>query len=83
MRLTGGFLLPGVAAALVGFLVLRNRPESWQYSALVAAAGLYTVAAFEDIVPEAHDTAEDSRRSTVALVAGFVLFTFVSAVLGG
>ena len=81
--LTAGFLVPVLGAALLGFLLLRGRPESWQYGALVAAAGLYTVAAFEDIIEEAHEAAEDSRRSTLALIAGFVLFTFVSAALGG
>lgn len=81
--LTAGFFIPVLGAALLGFLLLRGRPESWQYSALVAAAGLYTVAAFEDIIEEAHEAAEDSRRSTIALVAGFVLFVFVSAALGG
>lgn len=81
--LTAGFLLPALAAALVGFLMLRDQPESWQYSALVAAAGLYTVAAFEDLIEEAHDATADSRRSTLALIGGFVLFVFVSAALGG
>ena len=83
LRLTAGFFVPVVGAALVGFLLLRGRPEGWQYSALVATAGLYTVAAFEDIIEEAHEAAQDSRRSTMALVAGFVLFVFVSAALGG
>ena len=83
LRLSAGFIVPALAAALLGFLVLRDRPESWQYSALVAAAGLYTVAAFEDIIAEAHEAAADSRRSTIALVAGFVLFVFTSAALGG
>lgn len=81
--LTAAFLLPTLTAGLLGFLVLRNQPESWQYSALVAAAGLYTVAAFEDVIEEAHEAAADSRRSTLALIGGFVLFVFVSAALGG
>ena len=81
--LTAAFIAPAVAAAVIGFLVLRTRPEAWQYSALTAAAGLYTVAAFEDIIHEAHDATSDSRRSTVALIAGFTLFVFTSALLGG
>ena len=83
LRLTAAFIVPALGAALIGFLLLRGRPESWQYSALVAVAGLYTVAAFEDIIQEAHEAADDSRRATMALVAGFVLFVFVSAALGG
>src|SRR3546814_2854580 len=62
------FIVPAVAAAVVGFLVLRTRPEAWQYSALTAAAGLYTVAAFEDIIHEAHESTSDNRRSTLALL---------------
>jgi len=67
---------------MLGFLVLCTRPEAWQYSALTAAAGLYTVAAFEDIIHEAHETTSDNRRSTLALIAGFTLFVFTSALLG-
>jgi ZIP family zinc transporter len=80
--LTAAFVVPSLAAALAGFLILRNQPESWQYTALVAAAGLYTVAAFEDIITEAHEAAADGRRSTLALIGGFVLFVFISAALG-
>ncbi|MCU0268593.1 MAG: hypothetical protein MUF83_08085 [Acidimicrobiales bacterium] len=80
---TAASLVPAVVAAVIGFLVLRTRPDAWQYSALIAAAGLYTVAAFEDVIHEAHETTSDSRRSTLALIAGFVLFVFISAVLGG
>ncbi|MDW3215683.1 MAG: hypothetical protein R8G01_16910 [Ilumatobacteraceae bacterium] len=79
--LTAAFIIPAVAAALVGFLVLRGRPEAWQYSALTVAAGLYTVAAFEDVIHEAHEKTDDSHRSTLALIAGFVLYVFTSAVL--
>lgn len=80
---TATFVVPAVVAAVIGFLVLRSRPEAWQYSALTAAAGLYTVAAFEDIIQEAHEATQDSRRSTIALIAGFTLFVFTSALLGG
>ncbi|MTV27584.1 peptidoglycan-binding protein [Nitriliruptoraceae bacterium ZYF776] len=79
--LIAAFVVPALVAALVGFLILRDRPESWQYTALVAAAGLYTVAAFEDVITEAHEAAADTRRSTLALIGGFVLFAFVSAAL--
>src|SRR3546814_12897114 len=68
LRLTAAFIVPAVAAAVVGFLVLRTRPEAWQYSALTAAAGLYTVAAFEDIIHEAHESTSDNRRSTLPLL---------------
>jgi zinc transporter, ZIP family len=78
---TAASLLPAVVA-VVGFLVLRTSPDAWQYSALTAAAGLCTVAAFEDVIHEAHETTSDTRYSTVALIAGFTLFVFTSALLG-
>lgn len=80
--LSVSFLVPVLVAAVAAFLVLRDRPESWQYTVLVGTAGLFTVAAFEDMVQEAHEAQDDRRSSTVALIAGFVLFVFVSAGLG-
>ena len=80
--ITVAFVGPAVVAAVIGFLVLRTRPEAWQYGALTATAGLYTVAAFEDVIHEAHETTSDNRYSTVALIAGFTLFVFTSALLG-
>lgn len=80
--LSASFLLPVLLAAVLSFLLLRDRPESWQYIALVGTAGLFTVAAFEDMIQEAHETVDDSRSSSIALIAGFVLFVFVSAGLG-
>jgi ZIP family zinc transporter len=81
--LTASFVVPVVVAAALAFMFLRGRPDSWQWTTLTAAAGLFTVAVFEDIIAEAHEAAEDRRASTVSLVAGFALFTFVSSGLGG
>ena len=82
LLLSASFLVPVLVAAVVSFAVLRDRTESWQYTALVATAGLFTVAAFEDMIQEAHETVDDRRSSTIALIAGFVLFVFASAGLG-
>jgi zinc transporter, ZIP family len=38
-----------------------------------------TVAAVEDMIVEAHETAEVTRGSALAFVGSFVLFTLVSA----
>jgi len=35
------------------------------------------------MIVEAHESAEDTRGSVLAFVGGFVLFTLVSAGLGG
>lgn len=68
-------------AAALSFLLLRDRPESWRYITLVGTAGLFTVAVFEDMVLEAHETVDD-RGSTLAVSASIVLFVFVSAGFG-
>ena len=47
-------------------------------AALVVVAGLLTLAAVEDMLQEAHESREDSKRSTLAFLVGFVLFTLVS-----
>lgn len=83
LLLSASFFLPVLAGAALSFFVLRDRPETWQYAALVGAAGLLTVAALEDMIQEAHEADPDARWSTVALIAGFVIFVFVSAGLGG
>lgn len=48
-------------------------------AALAFVAGLLVVAAVEDMLEEAHEVREDSRRSVLAFVGGFALFTLVSA----
>ena len=83
LLLSLSFFLPVLAAALLAFLVLRGRPEAWQYTALVVAGGLLSTAALEDMLQEAHDADADARTSTLALIAGFAIFVFVSAALGG
>ena len=81
--LSASFAIPVLLAAIAAFLVLRGRPEAWQYTALVGTAGLFTVAALEDMLQEAHEADADARRSTLALIAGFATFVFVSAGLSG
>lgn len=81
LLLSASFLLPVVLGALASFLFLRPRPETWQYAALVVTGGLFTVAAIEDMIQEAHEADTDARRSTLAFIGGFALFVFVSTAL--
>jgi zinc transporter, ZIP family len=74
-------VIPVLLGAVVSYLTLRGRPESWQLTALVGTAGLFAVAAFEDMIAEAHET-EDIQASTAALLLGFAIFTVVSTTLG-
>ena len=76
------FPLYCLVAALVAWLLLRNAPDAAKHVALVFVAGLLAVAAVEDMIEEAHEAAEDTRRSMLAFVGGFALFALVSAGLG-
>ncbi|MCL6508799.1 MAG: hypothetical protein K6T59_17450 [Bryobacteraceae bacterium] len=76
--LSASFALPVLSAALTYFL-LRHQSEEWKMGALVFTAGLLTLAAIEDMITEAHESAADTRVSLLAFVGGFVLFTLVSA----
>lgn len=80
--LSAAFAIPVLAAAVGAYYLLRDQNEAVQMGGLVFVAGLLTVAAVEDMLSEAHESADDTWSSTAALIGGFVLFTFVSAGLG-
>jgi ZIP family zinc transporter len=75
--------LPALLAAGLAYLLLRDQGEALRMAGVVFTAGLLTVAAVEDMMGEAHASATDTRASVLAFVGGFVLFTLVSAGLGG
>jgi zinc transporter, ZIP family len=77
------FTVPALVAASLAYLLLRDQSEALRAAGVVFTAGLLTVAAVEDMMAEAHASAEDTRASVLAFVGGFVLFTLVSAGLGG
>lgn len=77
--LSASFIVFCVGAALFAYLLLRGAGEGLKMAALTFVAGLLTVAAVEDMLEEAHDARRDTRTSVLAFVAGFVLFTLVSA----
>ncbi|MBL37646.1 MAG: peptidoglycan-binding protein [Xanthomonadales bacterium] len=82
MLLSAAFAIPVLAAAMGAYYLLRDRNEAVQLGGLVFVAGLLTVAAVEDMLGEAHESADDTWSSTAAMVGGFVLFTLVSAGMG-
>lgn len=71
-----------LSAAVLAYYLLRGQSEIFNMAALAFTAGLLAVAVVEDIISEAHKSAEDTRWSVVAFTGGFVLFTFVSAGFG-
>lgn len=81
--LMASFAVPVLGAALLAHLLLRDASDVVRYGALVLIAGLLSVAAIEDMIGEAHEAGPDTRTSVLAFAAGFALFAFVSAGLGG
>jgi len=76
--LSASFVTFCAAGAMLAYFGLRGAPASFQMAALGFVAGLLTLAAVEDILDEAHESQEDSKRSMLAFLVGFVLFTLVS-----
>ena len=79
---TASFFLYVVGSAMASYFLLRDASEQMKMAGLVFVAGLLTVAAVEDMLEEAHEADTDSRRSVLAFIGGFTLFTLVSAGLG-
>lgn len=77
--LAGGIVsLPIFLAASVGYLLLRDAPESLQSACLVAIAGLLLAATIEDLIPEGDAPKPRRWSSTLALATGFAGIVIVS-----
>jgi ZIP family zinc transporter len=48
----------------------------------VFVSGLYTLAAVEDMLGEAHESKADTRWSAVSFILGFAIFLLASGGLG-
>ncbi len=79
MVLSLSFVLPVVVAANFSYYLLRGQSEALQIGMVTFAAGLLTVAAVEDMLSEAHESAKDTRTSLFAFIGGFVIFMLASA----
>lgn len=82
LLLSASFVIPVVSTAVLAYFLLRQQPEELKMAALVFVAGLYSLAAVEDMLHEAHETAEDTRWSAVSFIAGFALFLLISGSIG-
>ena len=83
LLLSASFAIPVVGAAALAFFLLRGQGEAVQMTALVFVSGLYILAAVEDMLEEAHESADDTRWSALSFLTGFALFLLVSAGFGG
>jgi ZIP family zinc transporter len=81
LLLSASFAIPVVGAATLSFFLLREQTENVQMTALVFVAGLYILAAIEDMLEEAHESADDSRWSALSFLGGFALFLLVCRLL--
>jgi ZIP family zinc transporter len=79
LLLSASFAIPVVGMASLAYFFLKGQSEVWQMSALAFVAGLLCLAAIEDMVSEAHESAEDTKWSLLLFTGGFVLFVLVSA----
>lgn len=82
LLLSASFSIPVVASAALAFFLLQDRADAVKMTALVFVAGLYILAAVEDMLDEAHESADDSRWSSLAFLLGFALFLVVSTGMG-
>jgi ZIP family zinc transporter len=82
LLISASFAVPVVGVAMVAYVGLRGQTETTRMAALVFVAGLYTLAAVEDMLREAHEGAEDSRWSAISFLGAFALFLVVSGGLG-
>jgi len=82
LLISASFVIPVVGTALMAYFVLRGQSEALQMAALVFVAGLYTLAAVEDMLQEAHESNEDTQWSAISFLVGFALFLLVSGGLG-
>lgn len=80
--LAASFAFPVLLMASLAYFFLRGQSDLWKMGALAFTAGLLMLAAVEDMVQEAHESAEDTKASLLLFTGGFVLFVLVSAGVG-
>ncbi len=82
LLLSASLVVPIVGGAIFAYFVLRNQSEALKMAGLVFVAGLYMLAAVEDMLNEAHESTDDNSWSAVSFLLGFALFIVVSGELG-
>jgi ZIP family zinc transporter len=79
--MAGGFAVPILAGAALGFLALREAPEVVTLSVLALTGGALVAVVVEEMVTEAHE-GDTSRLGPLFLTAGFALFGAISVYFG-
>lgn len=78
LLLSASFVIPVVGTGLLAYFLLRGQSEVIQFTAMVFVSGLYSLAAVEDMLREAHESAADTRWSAISFLLGYALFLLVS-----
>lgn len=68
LLISASFALPVVSAAILAYIAFREQSEALKMAGLVFVARLYMLVAVEDMLREAHESAEDNRWSVVSLL---------------
>ncbi|MCB1111158.1 MAG: peptidoglycan-binding protein [Chlamydiales bacterium] len=82
LLLSASFTIMVVGSAILSYLLLRDLDNEIKTASLVCVAGLFCLAAVEDMLGEAHDTIEDTHWSSISFLGGFSLFVIVAGYLG-
>ena len=80
LLLSAAFAIPAFVGATIGYWLLRNSEEQYKLTFLAFVAGMFFTIAVEGMLTEANKY-YDRSWAAVALVGGFVLFTFLSVYL--
>jgi ZIP family zinc transporter len=81
LLLAAAFAVPIFLGATVGYWGMRGQPELYKMMLLTFTAGVLTTLVIEELIPEAHEEAADTRLAPLVFVSGFALFALISAYL--
>lgn len=81
LLLVAAFAVPIFLGAMVGYWIMRGQPELYKMMLLTFTAGVLTTLVVEELVPEAHEEAADTRLAPLVFVGGFALFALISTYL--
>lgn len=79
--LAAAFAIPIFLGATLGYWGVRGQPDLVKYMFLTFTAGVLTTLVVEEMVPEAHEAAVDTRLAPLTFAAGFAAFSLISAYL--
>ncbi|MCT9000310.1 ZIP family metal transporter [Chelativorans intermedius] len=78
LALAASFVIATILGASISYWLLRDQSEALKLTALAFTAGLLILAAVEEMLTEAHESAEDTRTTAAFFLGGFVLFTLIA-----